>query len=41
VLPRIAESALLGALVFVVLYYMLVNVPLSASDADSTLDPPT
>jgi putative OPT family oligopeptide transporter len=41
VLPRIAESALLGALVFVVLYYMLVKVPLSASDADSTLNPPT
>ncbi|MEO2195929.1 MAG: oligopeptide transporter, OPT family [bacterium] len=40
VLPRIAESALLGALVFVVLYYMLVNVPLSASDSDSTLQPP-
>jgi len=41
VLPRITESALLGALVFVVLYYMLVKVPLSASDADSTLNPPT
>ena len=41
VLPRIAESALLGALVFVVLYYMLVNVPLSASDSDGTLNPPT
>ena len=36
VLPRIAESALLGALVFVVLYYMLVNLPLSVSDTDST-----
>ena len=41
VLPSIAESAWLGALVFVVLYYMLVNVPLSASNSDSTLGPPT
>jgi len=41
VLPRIAESALLGALVFVVLYYMLVNLPLSVSDTDSTMQPPT
>ncbi len=41
VLPRIAESALLGALVFVVLYYMLVNLTLSVSKTDSTMQPPT
>ena len=35
VLPSIAQSTLLGALVFVLLYYMLVNVPLKASDEDS------
>jgi putative OPT family oligopeptide transporter len=30
VLPRIAESALIGALVFVLLFYLLVKVPLGA-----------
>ena len=35
VLPSIAQSTLLGAPVFVLLYYMLVNVPLKASDEDS------
>ena len=30
VLPQIAESALLGALIFIVLFYMLVQVPLRA-----------
>ena len=30
VLPRLAESALLGALIFVLLFYLLVKVPLGA-----------
>ena len=34
VLPSIAQSTLLGALVFILLYYMLVNVPLGASEED-------
>ena len=34
VLPSIMQSALLGAGVFVLLYYMLVNVPLGASRDD-------
>jgi len=41
VLPAVAESALLGAGVFVLLYYMLVNVPLRASRDDGTPDVPT
>ena len=32
VLPSIAQSALLGALVFILLYYWLVRVPLAASE---------
>ncbi|MEE2793000.1 MAG: oligopeptide transporter, OPT family [Acidobacteriota bacterium] len=36
VLPSIARSALLGALVFILLYYMLVNVPIQASEEDGT-----
>ena len=40
VLPSIAESALLGALVFVGLYYLLVYVPLRASRRDGTVAPP-
>jgi putative OPT family oligopeptide transporter len=35
VLPSISQSALLGALVFILLYYMLVHVPLRASEEDS------
>ena len=34
VLPSFMQSTLLGALVFVLLYYMLVNVPLTASAED-------
>jgi putative OPT family oligopeptide transporter len=40
VLPSIAQSALFGALVFIVLYYMLVNVPLKASAEDGARDAP-
>ncbi len=40
VLPSYAQSALFGALVFIALYYMLVNVPLKASAADGTRDAP-
>ena len=32
VLPVLLESALLGALVFPLLYYFLVHVPLNASE---------
>ena len=35
VLPQIADSALLGALVFVVLAYMLIRVPLNAMRTDA------
>ena len=35
VLPQIADSALLGALVFVVLAYMLIRVPLNAMSTDA------
>ena len=35
VLPQIAESALLGALIFIVLFYMLVQVPLRAMRSDA------
>ena len=35
VLPSVAQSALFGALVFVLLYYMLVHVPLEASKEDA------
>ena len=31
-LPQIADSALAGALIFIVLYYALVKVPLKAMD---------
>ena len=34
-LPQIAESALLGALIFIVLFYMLVQVPLRAMRSDA------
>jgi len=34
VLPSIAQSALLGALVFGLLYYMLVNIPLKAASEE-------
>ena len=40
VLPSFAQSALFGALVFVALYYMLVNVPLKASAEDGRRDGP-
>ena len=40
VLPSLAQSALFGALVFIVLYYMLVNVPLEASVEDGARDAP-
>jgi len=40
VLPSIAQSALFGALVFIALYYMLVNVPLKASAEDGAGDTP-
>ena len=30
VLPRFADSALVGALIFILLFYMLVQVPLKA-----------
>ena len=40
VLPSIAQSALVGALVFIALYYMLVNVPLKASAEDGARDAP-
>jgi putative OPT family oligopeptide transporter len=36
VLPSIAQSTLLGALVFVLLYYLLVRVPLAASEDEQT-----
>ena len=35
-LPEIADSALGGALVFVLLYYMLVRMPLNAAGSGST-----
>ncbi len=34
VLPSISQSAFIGASVFILLYYMLVNVPLRASEED-------
>ena len=34
VLPSISQSTLIGAFVFILLYYMLVNVPLRASEED-------
>jgi len=40
VLPSFAQSALFGALVFIALYYMLVNVPLKASAEDGARDAP-
>ena len=40
VLPSIAQSTLLGALVFILLYYLLVRVPLAASEDDQTPDAP-
>ena len=40
VLPSYAQSALFGALVFIALYYMLVNVPLKASAEDGARDGP-
>ena len=40
VLPSIAQSTLLGALVFILLYYMLVKVPLRESEEDSASGPP-
>ena len=40
VLPSIAQSTLLGALVFVLLYYLLVRVPLAASEDEQTPDAP-
>ena len=36
VLPSIAQSTVLGALVFILLYYMLVNVPIRASEEDGS-----
>ena len=36
VLPSISQSTLLGALVFVLLYYLLVRVPLAASEDEQT-----
>jgi len=36
VLPSIAQSTVLGALVFIFLYYMLVNVPIRASEEDGS-----
>ena len=41
VLPSFMQSTLLGALVFVLLYYMLVNVPLEASQEDGAPGGPT
>ena len=41
VLPSFMQSTLLGALVFVLLYYMLVNVPLKASQEDGAPGGPT
>ena len=40
VLPSFMQSTLLGAFVFVLLYYMLVNVPLKASAEDGVRDAP-
>jgi len=40
VLPAIAQSTVLGGLVFVLLYYMLVTVPLGASGGDGASEPP-
>ena len=39
VLPAIAQSTVLGGLVFVLLYYMLVTVPLRASGGDGDSEP--
>ena len=36
VLPSISQSAFIGASVFILLYYMLVNVPLRVSEEDGT-----
>ncbi len=36
VLPSISQSTLLGALVFILLYYLLVRVPLAASEDEQT-----
>ena len=41
VLPSFMQSTLLGALVFVLLYYMLVTVPLKASQEDGAPGGPT
>ena len=41
VLPSFMQSTLLGALVFILLYYMLVNVPLTASQEDGAPGGPT
>ena len=41
VLPSFMQSTLLGALVFVLLYHMLVNVPLRASEEHGTPGRPT
>ena len=38
-LPSFAQSPLLGVLVFVLLYYMLVNVPLRESENGEDRDP--
>jgi len=40
VLPSIAQSTLLGALVFILLYYMLVKVPLQAAEDQRGADVP-
>ena len=40
VLPAIAQSTVLGGLVFVLLYYMLVTVPLRASGGDGASESP-
>ena len=36
VLPSIAESTLLGALIFILLYHLLVKVPLRVSEDDGS-----
>ena len=41
VLPSIAQSTLLGALVFILLYYLLVRVPLAASEDEQAPDVPS
>ena len=40
VVEPIAQSAVLGSLVFFLLYYMLVTVPLRASGGDGASEPP-